>query len=117
MRILTGFLGLYMYVSHKDVFTIVKALSSALVIITTADLLRFTSRRFARTYERLLGFLMRESEKVTQDPKVPGSFLTHLFIRQHGTVSSGIWSELSSSSPRCLEVGSVLVSSKGILLM
>lgn len=59
-----GFVGLYLYISHKDVFTIVKALSTALVIITSADLMRFASRRFERTYEKLLGFLMRESEKV-----------------------------------------------------
>jgi diacylglycerol kinase (CTP) len=37
---------------------------SALAIIIPADLLRFRSRQFERTYERALGFLMRESEKV-----------------------------------------------------
>lgn len=101
----TGFVGLYMYVTHKPVLPIVKALSTALVVITTADLLRFTSRRFARTYERLLGFLMRESEKVGSLYMLLGrAFLMLIHVRQHGMVSFGTSSELSSFSPPCLEV-------------
>lgn len=61
----TGFLGLYLYVTHADVYILVKWLSRALVVITSVDVLRFASRRFERTYERLLGFLMRESEKTS----------------------------------------------------
>ncbi|OAV97999.1 hypothetical protein PTTG_00204 [Puccinia triticina 1-1 BBBD Race 1] len=38
-------------------------LSKALVVIVSADLLRFRSARFARFYESVLGFLMRPSEK------------------------------------------------------
>lgn len=62
---LPGFVVIYLYISHQDVYTIVKLLFRALVVITTFDLLRFASRRIERTYERLLGFLMRESEKVS----------------------------------------------------
>ncbi|KDR74627.1 hypothetical protein GALMADRAFT_140993 [Galerina marginata CBS 339.88] len=58
-----GFFTLYLYVSEGDVRTIVLVLWMALAIIIPADLLRFKSRRFARTYERFLGFLMRESER------------------------------------------------------
>ncbi|KAH9474900.1 CTP-dependent diacylglycerol kinase 1 [Psilocybe cubensis] len=58
-----GFFTLYLYVSEGDVRTIVMVLWMALAIIVPADLLRFNSRRFARTYEKVLGFLMRESEK------------------------------------------------------
>lgn len=36
----------------------------ALCIIVPADFLRFRSPRFERAYERVLGFLMRETEKV-----------------------------------------------------
>ncbi|KAF9554161.1 hypothetical protein CPC08DRAFT_644695, partial [Agrocybe pediades] len=58
-----GFLTLYLYVSEGDVNKVVMVLWMALAIIVPADLLRFNSRRFARTYEALLGFLMRESER------------------------------------------------------
>jgi hypothetical protein len=39
-------------------------IGSALAVVSTADVLRFMSRRIERRYESLLGFLMRESEKV-----------------------------------------------------
>jgi hypothetical protein len=89
-----------MFVTHKDVYTIVKALSTALVVITTADLLRFSSRRFARTYERLLGFLMRESEKVCPAGSLVKRVqvkLTWFFslYRRRGMVSFGISSASS----------------------
>ena len=45
-----------------------KSLWLALCVIVPADLLRFQSPRFERTYERVLGFLMRESEKVMPNP-------------------------------------------------
>ena len=41
-------------------------LSSAMLIIVPADILRLNFPPFERTYERVLGFLMRESEKVRQ---------------------------------------------------
>ena len=44
--------------------TIILVLWMALAIIVPADILRFKSPKFERFYERFLGFLMRESEKV-----------------------------------------------------
>ncbi|KAF8989482.1 hypothetical protein BDQ17DRAFT_1256805 [Cyathus striatus] len=58
-----GFLTLYLYVSNGDVKRVVFVLWSALCVIVPADILRFNSSRFERTYEKALGFLMRESEK------------------------------------------------------
>lgn len=60
----SGFLTLYLYLGEGDARKVVLALWSALCIIYPADLLRFRSRRFAALYERMLGFLMRDSEKV-----------------------------------------------------
>jgi diacylglycerol kinase (CTP) len=39
-------------------------LSSAMLIIVPADILRLRYPSFERSYERVVGFLMRESEKV-----------------------------------------------------
>jgi diacylglycerol kinase (CTP) len=39
-------------------------LSSALAIVVSGDILRFNYPPFEKLYERCLGFLMRESEKV-----------------------------------------------------
>ena len=39
-------------------------LSSAMLIIVPADILRLNYPPFERSYERVVGFLMRESEKV-----------------------------------------------------
>ncbi|PPR01794.1 hypothetical protein CVT24_001690 [Panaeolus cyanescens] len=58
-----GFFTLYLYISESDPRNVVWVLWMALTIIAPADLLRFRSQRFERTYERVLGFLMRESEK------------------------------------------------------
>lgn len=59
-----GFFTLYLYVSEGDVRTIILVLWMALAVIVPADFLRFRFKGFARTYEKLLGFLMRESERV-----------------------------------------------------
>jgi hypothetical protein len=40
----------------------------ALAVIVPADFLRFTSPNFERLYERCVGFLMREKEKVGFSP-------------------------------------------------
>ncbi|RXW15457.1 hypothetical protein EST38_g10407 [Candolleomyces aberdarensis] len=58
-----GFLTLYLYLGEGDARKVVLALWSALCLIYPADMLRFRSRRFAALYEKLLGFLMRESER------------------------------------------------------
>jgi len=61
-----GFFTLYFYVSESPVRYVVRGLWSSLCIIYPADLLRFRYPSFARLYERVLGFLMRDSEKVTR---------------------------------------------------
>lgn len=58
-----GFLVLYLYLSEGDPKNVVVGLWSSLAIIVPADILRFQSPSFAWLYEKLLGFLMRESEK------------------------------------------------------
>jgi len=60
-----GFFTLYFYVSESPARYVIRGLWSSLCIIYPADLLRFRYPSFARLYERLLGFLMRNSEKVT----------------------------------------------------
>ena len=59
-----GFFMPYLYVSEGDVRTIILVLWMALAVIVPADFLRFRFKGFARTYEKPLGFLMRESERV-----------------------------------------------------
>ena len=44
---------------------LVKWLSRVLVLITTVDVVRFASDSFEQAYEKLVGFLMREKEKVS----------------------------------------------------
>lgn len=55
---------LYLYASHGSPERVVVLLSSAMLVIVPADILRLNCPRFERSYERVLGFLMRESEKV-----------------------------------------------------
>lgn len=57
---------LYLYASHGSPERVVVILSSAMLVIVPADLLRLNYPPFERTYEKVLGFLMRESEKVRQ---------------------------------------------------
>ncbi|KAF5344767.1 hypothetical protein D9756_011063 [Leucocoprinus leucothites] len=58
-----GFFTLYLYITESSVAEIVLVLWSSLCIIVPADILRLRSPAFERLYERVLGFLMRESEK------------------------------------------------------
>ncbi|EKM74635.1 hypothetical protein AGABI1DRAFT_116813 [Agaricus bisporus var. burnettii JB137-S8] len=58
-----GFFTLYLYVTEGDVSKVVLTLWSSLCIIVPADAFRLRWPTFERLYERLLGFLMRESEK------------------------------------------------------
>lgn len=55
---------LYLYASHGSPERVVVVLSGAMLIIVPADILRLNSPLFERAYEKVLGFLMRESEKV-----------------------------------------------------
>ena len=59
-----GFVTLYLYASHGSPERVAIMLSSAMLIIVPADILRLNYPPFERTYEKVLGFLMRESEKV-----------------------------------------------------
>lgn len=59
-----GFFTLYLYVSESPVHCVVRVLWSSLCVIYPADLLRFRYPSFAKLYEKILGFLMRDSEKV-----------------------------------------------------
>ncbi|KAF5344766.1 hypothetical protein D9756_011062 [Leucocoprinus leucothites] len=63
LALLTGFFTLYLYITESSVAEIVLVLWSSLCIIVPADILRLRSPAFERLYERVLGFLMRESEK------------------------------------------------------
>jgi diacylglycerol kinase (CTP) len=68
----SGFVTLYLYASHGSPERVVITLSSAMLIIVPADILRLNYPPFERTYERVLGSLMRESEKVR--------YITHLSL-------------------------------------
>ena len=59
-----GFYTIYLYISQSDARTIIRLLWMALAVIIPAEIFRFQSPKFERVYERCLGFLMRESEKV-----------------------------------------------------
>jgi len=72
---ISGFVTLYLYASHGSPERVVVVLSSALLIIVPADILRLNYPSFERSYEKVLGFLMRESEKVRH---VSPSCLTHV---------------------------------------
>ena len=58
-----GFMVLHLYLSGTDLDVIVRNLSYFLGIVVTADVIRLNNDDFERIYERVLGFLMRESEK------------------------------------------------------
>lgn len=58
-----GFIVLYLYVSKTDLTIIVHNLSYFLGVVVTADVLRLNIPSFEWLYEKVLGFLMRESEK------------------------------------------------------
>lgn len=56
---------MYLYYSNGSPRSVVVGLGSALVaVVAPADAIRLRSSRFEKLYERCLGFLMRESEKV-----------------------------------------------------
>lgn len=57
---------LYLYLWYIDLHVIVRNLSIFLGIVVTADVLRLNLPAFESVYEMVLGFLMRESEKVCE---------------------------------------------------
>ncbi|GJN90687.1 hypothetical protein Rhopal_003701-T1 [Rhodotorula paludigena] len=56
-------LVLWLWTSHQDVPSLLKYLGLATLVVGTADVLRFRSAWFERTYEDVLGYFMRESER------------------------------------------------------
>lgn len=60
-----GLLVSYLYLCDADLSLVTFTLWAALCVIVPADVLRLNYPPFARIYERMLGFLMRESEKHT----------------------------------------------------
>ncbi|GAA5855957.1 hypothetical protein JCM5353_002585 [Sporobolomyces roseus] len=54
-----------LWLAHPNVERLLSVFLGMTVVIATADLLRFNSGSFERTYERYLGFFMRESERHT----------------------------------------------------
>ncbi|KAF8462477.1 hypothetical protein JB92DRAFT_3136745 [Gautieria morchelliformis] len=58
-----GFLVVPLYTSGFSARPVIIILSGALAIISAAEVLRFRNAAFARFYERILGPLMRNSEK------------------------------------------------------
>jgi diacylglycerol kinase (CTP) len=70
---ISGFLTIYLYASHGSPQRVIIALSSSLLIVVPADILRLNCPPFERAYEAVVGFLMRESEKVRHKhtPRLP----------------------------------------------
>lgn len=60
------------WLSHPRVPTILYNSALALVVIVTADLVRFRSDRFEKFYESVLGLFMREEEKVSSSRHFSG---------------------------------------------
>lgn len=61
---MTGFLVLYLRAKNPHtILPLLKSLLTALVVITTTDVLRFNSRRFNLVYIQVCGPLMRQSEE------------------------------------------------------
>ncbi|KAL5520671.1 DGK1 [Sanghuangporus sanghuang] len=58
-----GFLVVYLYKAHVSASTVAVVLSGACTLIASVDFVRLRSRQFAAVYEKIVGFLMRESEK------------------------------------------------------
>jgi len=66
----TGFGTIALYLGHYTVPPIIYGLLVALAVVGTGDYMRFRNKPFAEFYEKAVGVLMRESEKV-------GSALSH----------------------------------------
>ncbi|KAL8279997.1 hypothetical protein RQP46_007578 [Phenoliferia psychrophenolica] len=54
----------YIWISHPNVRATIHAMFICLVVVAGADFVRFQSPAFESTYERYLGYFMRESERV-----------------------------------------------------
>ena len=58
-----GGIVVYLYLSNADLHIIVRNLTYFLGVVVTADVIRLNNPSFELLYEKVLGFLMRESEK------------------------------------------------------
>ena len=91
----TGFLTLTLYVSNQSPIPVIKSLSSALLFIGSCDYLRLRwpgpNSKFARVFERVAGFLMRESEKVCFDIYYFMLRGPAMLIRKQRTTNGVIW--------------------------
>ncbi|GAA5984079.1 hypothetical protein JCM10908_006040 [Rhodotorula pacifica] len=56
-------LVLWLWLSHPNLVTLIRALGATTLVIATADILRFQFPWFERLYENALGYFMRESER------------------------------------------------------
>jgi hypothetical protein len=59
---------LYLYASHGSPEHVIVALSGSLLLLIPVEFLRLHCTPFERGVEKVLGFLMRESEKVRHKP-------------------------------------------------
>lgn len=81
----TGFFTLYLYATNGSPQHVVYALAGALCVIIPADILRLNFPAFERLYEAVLGFLMRDSEKVrTPALALCGYFPAHTWPLRQG---------------------------------
>ena len=60
----TGFFTVYLYTSNGDPQHVVVALSSALAVLIPIDILRLRYPSLEYAFEKCVGILMRDSEKV-----------------------------------------------------
>ncbi|KAK2460708.1 hypothetical protein APHAL10511_007178 [Amanita phalloides] len=99
-----GFITLYLYLSGRDARNIILVLWSALAIIVPADIIRLRYPAFERLYERVLGFLMRESEKKSSNGVIwyilGANFVLSFYPRDVATVAILIlsWADTSAST-------------------
>ena len=82
---------MYLYASNGNPRAVVYVLGVALAVIVPADILRFNSERFERLYERVLGFLMRESEKVRPFGLSLMSSTRSFFLLLQKAVNGVVW--------------------------
>jgi diacylglycerol kinase (CTP) len=61
-----GFLSLFLYSNSYSLTPVIRLLSGGLLVVVAAEVLRFRNNRFEAFYEKCLGFLMRDAEKVGQ---------------------------------------------------
>jgi diacylglycerol kinase (CTP) len=80
---------LYLYASHVSPQHVIVALSGSLLLLVPLDILRLHYPPFERSVEKVLGFLMRESEKVRHNPRLmPPRFRISINLFSPGSAES-----------------------------